>query len=262
MKTLANPFKLRLHSGDTQYGFWLAMANAYTAEIAATSGFDWLLIDGEHGPNDVRSILAQLQAIAAYPVTPIVRAVEGTTANVKQLLDIGAHNLLIPMVETVSQAENMVAAICYPPKGNRGVGAAIARSSRWLAIENYEQHIEDDICLILQIESQKGIDNLDAILAVDGYDAIFVGPSDLAASMGFPGQTGHPAVQKTIAEAAKKILGAGKALGTLSTDPTMIQNYVEIGATFIAVGVDTICYAQSARELARKYVANPPDRAS
>lgn len=254
MKTLQNPFKQRLLKGETQYGYWLAMANAYSAEMAATCGFDWLLIDGEHGPNDIRSILSQLQAVAPYPASPIVRAVEGTTANIKQLLDIGAHNLLIPMVESAEQAASLVAATRYPPKGKRGVGAAIARSSRWLAVENYNADIEDDICLILQIESQAGIDNLDAILAVEGYDAIFVGPSDLAASMGFGGETRHPQVQATIAEAYKKILAAGKAVGTLTTDDDMIKHYTDLGATFVAIGVDTLSYMDAARQLAKRYI--------
>lgn len=254
MKKLTNSFKTRLLAGDTQYGYWLAMANAYTAEIAATCGFEWLLIDGEHGPNDVRSILAQLQAVAPYPVSPIVRAVEGTTANIKQLLDIGAHNLLIPMIESAEQARNMVAATRYPPKGNRGVGAAIARCSRWLAIENYGADIEENICLILQIESQKGIDNLDEILEVSGYDAIFIGPSDLAASMGYPGQADHKKVQQAISVASDKIKAAGKAIGTLSTEPSMIKTYANLGATFIAIGVDTLSYAESARNLAKQYI--------
>jgi 4-hydroxy-2-oxoheptanedioate aldolase len=254
MKKLTNSFKTRLLAGETQYGYWLAMANAYTAEIAATCGFDWLLIDGEHGPNDVRSILAQLQAVAPYPVSPIVRAVEGTTANIKQLLDIGAHNLLIPMIESAEQASNMVAATRYPPTGNRGVGAAIARSSRWLAIENYAADIEENICLILQIESQKGIDNLDEILEVSGYDAIFIGPSDLAASMGYSGQTDHKKVQQAISIASDKIKAAGKGIGTLSTEPSMIKTYANLGATFIAIGVDTLSYAESARNLAKQYI--------
>jgi 4-hydroxy-2-oxoheptanedioate aldolase len=135
MQILFNKFKQNLQAGVLQCGYWLAMANAFTAELSATCGFNWLLIDGEHGPNDLRTILAQLQAVAPYPTSPIVPAVDGTTANIKQLLDIGAHNLLIPMVESAQQAQTIVAATCYPPKGNRGVGAAIARSSRWLSID-------------------------------------------------------------------------------------------------------------------------------
>ena len=253
MTKLTNTFKQRLKAGDTQFGFWLAMANAYTAEISATCGFDWLLIDGEHGPNDIRSILSQLQAVAPYPSSPLVRAVEGTTANIKQLLDIGAHNLVIPMIESAEHAQAMVDATLYPPAGKRGVGAAIARSSKWLAVDNYEADIDDNVCLILQIESQKGINNLDAILAVEGYDAIFIGPSDLAASMGHMGQTDHPLVQDAIATAMDKITAAGKAIGILSSEPDVIKKYQDMGAVFIAIGVDTISFASSAKSLASKY---------
>ena len=253
MKKLTNDFKQNIKQGIMQYGYWLAMANSYTAEISATADFDWLLIDGEHAPNNIQTILTQLQAIAPYRSQPVVRAVEGTSANIKQLLDIGAHTLLIPMIETKQQAQAMVDAIYYPPKGNRGVGAAIARSSKWLAVENYNDDIEDNICLLLQVESQAGLDNLDQILEVEGYDGIFIGPSDLAASMGFPGQTGHPQVQQAIKVAADKIKEKGLALGTLSTEKSMIESYTEMGFTFIAVGVDTISFASSARELAKQY---------
>ena len=259
MHLLSNSFKQKLRSKTTQYGYWLAMANSYTAEISATCGFDWLLIDGEHGPNDLRSILAQLQAIAPYPSSPLVRVVEGTTANIKQLLDIGAHNLVIPMVESAEQAQMLVDATRYPPNGNRGVGAAIARSSRWLGITNYNDVIDDDICLILQLESRAGLNNLDSILGVHGYDAIFIGPSDLAASMGFPGETSHPEVQGAIASAVEKIQRAGIAVGTLSTEEAMISTYESMGISFIAIGVDTLSFTQSARSLAQQYVGKQHD---
>ena len=255
MTTLTNTFKKRMLIGDTQFGYWLAMANAYTAEITATAGFDWLLIDGEHAPNDIRSMLAQLQAIAPYPVSPIVRALEGTTANIKQLLDIGAHNILVPMVESAKQARQIVAATKYPPRGNRGVGAAIARSSKWMAIQDYSANIEEDICLILQIESVAGLENLEEILLESGYDAIFIGPSDLAASMGHGGDTAHPNVQKAITDACRKAQAAGKHVGILSTEEHMIKQYLEQGISFIAVGVDTISYAHVTRSLAQRYTS-------
>jgi len=253
MKTLKNPFKQALAQNSVQYGYWLALANAYTAEIAATAGFDWLLVDGEHAPNDIRSILAQLQAIEPYASQAVVRPVEGTAANIKQMLDIGAHNLLIPMVETAAQAEQLVSATRYPPRGNRGVGAAIGRSSRWLAVDNYDQTIEDDICLLLQIESGKGLENLDEILAVEGFDGIFIGPSDLAASLGHIGNTRHPDLQSAIESSIAKITAAHKAAGILTTDDDLIEAYREMGASFIAIGVDTLSLAGSARRLADRY---------
>jgi 2-keto-3-deoxy-L-rhamnonate aldolase RhmA len=239
MNTLTNHFKRALADNELQYGYWMALANAYTAEICATAGFDWLLIDGEHAPNDIRSILAQLQALAPYPAHPVVRPVEGSATSIKQLLDIGAHNLLIPMVESADQAAQIVTATRYPPAGVRGVGAAIARSSRWLAVENYDHGIENEICLLLQIESSNGLDNLDAILEVDGYDGIFIGPSDLAASLGHIGNSRHPDVQSAIKSAIARIASAGKAVGIL-----------------IAIGVDTIDLAGCARKLANRY-CNP-----
>ncbi len=253
MKLETNQFKRALAEQRAQFGYWLALADAYAAEIAATAGFDWLLIDAEHAPNDIRSILQQLQAIAPYPSHPVVRPVEGNTAAIKQLLDIGAHNLLIPMVETAGQAGTLVAATRYPPAGNRGVGAAIGRSSRWLAVDDYDHDIENEICLLLQIESQAGLDNLDSILEVDGYDGIFIGPADLAASLGHIGETGHPEVQAAIKSALGKIVAAGKAPGILSTEAKLIQSYRDMGAVFIAVGVDTVSLAASARALAEQY---------
>lgn len=253
MNTLTNPFKRALAGKKVQYGYWMALANAYTAEICATAGFDWLLIDGEHAPNDIRTILAQLQALAPYPSHAVVRPVEGSAANIKQLLDIGAHNLLIPMVETAEQAARIVSATRYPPAGVRGVGAAIARTSRWLAVDNYDADIESEICLLLQIESGAGLDNLDQILEVEGYDGIFIGPSDLAASLGHIGNSRHPEVQAAIKSAIAKIIGANKAAGILSTEDDIIEAYRDMGAGFIAIGVDTIDLAGSARALAGKY---------
>ena len=258
MKTLHNPFKAALADSRIQYGYWMALASPYTAEICATAGFDWLLIDGEHGPNDIRSILAQLQAVAAYPSQPVVRPVEKSAASIKQLLDIGAHNLLIPMVETDEQALQLVDAIHYPPAGVRGVGAAIARSSRWLSVGNYDRKIENEICLLLQIESRNGLDNLDRILEIDGYDGIFIGPSDLAASLGQIGNPKHPDVQSAIGNAIAKIRRANKAVGILSTEDDMIRSYLEMGAVFIAIGVDTISLADSTRTLVNRYRHNNP----
>ncbi len=258
MKIPSNPLKAALGGNRVQFGYWLALASPYTAEICATAGFDWLMIDGEHAPNDIHSILAQLQAVAAYPSQPVVRPAEGTLANIKQLLDIGAHNLLIPMIETADQARQMVSATRYPPDGSRGVGAAIARSSRWLAIDNYDFDINDQICLLLQIESRAGLDNLDRILEVDGYDGIFIGPSDLAASLDHIGNTRHPDVQSEIRTAIAKIRQAGKAVGILSTEDDMIQAYRELGAVFIAIGIDSITLANSARALAGQYLKKEP----
>jgi 4-hydroxy-2-oxoheptanedioate aldolase len=249
-----NPFKRALREGRTQIGMWLALANPYTAEICGTAGFDWLLIDGEHAPNDVRTILAQLQALAPYRVSPVVRAVTGDTALIKQLLDIGAQTLLIPMVETAEQARQLVAAVRYPPRGVRGIGASISRASRWQAIPDYLAATGDDeICLLLQVESKAGLDNLEAIASVDGVDGVFLGPSDLSASYGHRGNPGHPEIVAAIERAIAAIIRTGKAAGILTADERLARRYIKLGATFVAVGAEVSLLAAATRALAKTY---------
>jgi len=249
----ANPFKRALRDGRTQIGLWLALASPYTAEICATAGFDWLLIDGEHAPNDVRSILAQLQALAAYPVSPVVRAVTGEVALIKQLLDIGAQTLLIPMVESAEQAHQLVAAVRYPPRGVRGIGAAIARASRWQAIPDYLATGDDEICLLVQVESKAGLANLAAIAAVEGVDGVFLGPSDLSASFGYRGNPGHPEVVAAIESAIATIIAKGNVAGLLTYDEKLARRYLELGARFVAVGAEVTLLAAAVRALAKTF---------
>jgi 4-hydroxy-2-oxoheptanedioate aldolase len=248
-----NPFKRALRERRTQVGMWLALANPYTAEICATAGFDWLLIDGEHAPNDVRSILAQLQVLAAYPASPVVRAVTGDSVLIKQLLDIGAQTLLVPMVESADQARALVAAVRYPPRGVRGIGASISRVSRWLAFPDYLKDGEEEICLLVQVESQLGLDNLTAIAQVEGIDGVFLGPSDLAASLGHRGNPGHPDVVAAIESAIGTILAAGNAAGLLTPDERLARRYLELGATFVAVGTEASLLANAVRALAKSF---------
>ena len=248
-----NEFKKALHARRPQIGLWMSLANAYTAEICATAGFDWLLIDGEHGPNDVRSMLAQLQAVAAYPGHAVVRAVSDDVALVKQLLDIGAQTLLVPMIDTAEQARRMVGATRYAPEGVRGVGSFIARVSRWGEREDYLAHANEEVCLLVQVESQTGLDNLDAICAVDCVDGVFIGPADLAASLGHRGNPGHPEVLAAIDEAIRRIVASGKAAGILSTDAALARHYLALGATFVAVGMDVRLLAAGARALRAGY---------
>ena len=248
-----NPFKQALADRRQQVGLWLSMANPYSAEACATAGFQWLLIDGEHAPNDVRSTLAQLQAVAAYPVQPVVRAVTGDTALIKQLLDIGAQNLLVPMVDTPEQASALVRATRYPPEGIRGVGSAVARASRWGARSGYLDVANDEVCLLVQAETRTALDNLEAICAVDGVDGVFIGPADLAASLGHRGQPGHPEVQAAIDRAIRTIVASGKAAGTLTGDMALARRYLELGASFVAVGIDITLMVQAARRLATEF---------
>jgi 4-hydroxy-2-oxoheptanedioate aldolase len=248
-----NPFKLALAASQPQIGLWLSMADPYMAEVSATAGFDWLLIDGEHGPNDLRSTLAALQVVAPYRSQPVVRAVAGEVALIKQLLDIGARNLLIPMVDTAEQAQLMVAATRYPPQGLRGVGSAVARASRWSLDKTYLDTADDGICLLVQAETVTALKNLEAICAVPGVDGVFIGPADLAASMGHRGKPGHPDVQAAIEQALQTIVACGKAAGTLTSDPALARRYLELGCSFVATGVDVLVYINAARRLAADF---------
>lgn len=248
-----NTFKAALARGETLCGLWLALADPYSAEVCAGAGFDWLLIDGEHAPNDLRSTLASLQALAAYPVVPLVRPPVGDTVGIKQLLDIGVRNILIPMVETPEQARALVAATRYPPRGVRGVGAALARASGFGRDAAYLSHADDGVCLLLQIESVAGLEALDEISAVDGVDGVFIGPADLAASFGQLGQPGHADVQQAIQDAARRIRAAGKAAGILSTDEAQARVYLDWGYTFVAVGTDVTLLARATSGLAARF---------
>jgi 4-hydroxy-2-oxoheptanedioate aldolase len=250
MKIAKNLFKQALQEKQAQIGLWLGLADPYAAEAVADSGFDWVLIDGEHAPNDVRRVLAQLQALAPYPVHPIVRPVIGDVPLIKQLLDIGTQTILVPVVETAQQAAQMVAATRYPPKGIRGVGSALARSSRWNQIEDYLHVADGEMCVLVQVETRLGLENLAQIAAVDGVDGVFFGPADLSASLGFLGRPGTPEVQQRIMDGIKRVADLGKAPGILSADRTLARSYLEAGALFVAVGVDTTLLVKAARELA------------
>ncbi|UVM41155.1 4-hydroxy-2-oxoheptanedioate aldolase [Pseudomonas sp. B21-017] len=252
-----NRFKQRLKSGEAQIGLWLGLADAYCAELAANAGFDWLLIDGEHAPNDLRGLLGQLQAVAPYPSHPVIRPVIGDIALIKQVLDIGAQTLLVPMVESAEQARELVRAIHYPPQGIRGVGSALARASRWNSIPGYLDKADEQMCLLVQIENHEGLANLDAITAVEGVDGVFIGPADLSASMGHRGNPGHPEVQAAIEDAIVRIQKAGKAAGILSADETLARRYIELGAAFVAVGVDTTVLMRGLQTLAGKFKDAP-----
>ena len=252
-----NTFKLRLKSGEAQIGLWLGLADAYCAELAANAGFDWLLIDGEHAPNDLRGMLGQLQAVAPYPSQAVIRPVIGDTALIKQVLDIGVQTLLVPMVESAEQARELVKAIHYPPNGVRGVGSALARASRWNSIPGYLDNADEQMCLLVQIESSAGLANLDAIAAVTGVDGVFIGPADLSASMGYRGNPGHPDVQAAIEDAIARIQKAGKAAGILSADQKLAKRYIELGAAFVAVGVDTTVLMRGLQTLAAAFKDAP-----
>lgn len=255
-----NAFKQALAASKPQIGLWQALASPYTAEICAGAGFDWLLIDVEHGPNDLPLVLAQLQSVSSYPIEPVVRLPIGDSVLIKQYLDIGARTLLIPMVENQQQANMLVRATRYPPDGTRGIGSAIGRASRWNRTPDYLQRASDEICLLVQVESVSGLQNLEAITATEGVDGVFVGPSDLAAALGHLGNPGAHEVQSAIEAAIRSISGAGKAAGVLMADECLARRYLELGATFVAVGTDVTILARGAEELARRFTDRPQPR--
>jgi 4-hydroxy-2-oxoheptanedioate aldolase len=257
MNPLKNSFKTALAEGQPQIGLWLGLANSYTAELCGRIGYDWLLVDGEHAPNDLRSILGQLQAIEATASHPVVRPVVGDVTSIKQLLDIGAQNLLIPMVESGAQARQLVAAVRYPPAGIRGVGSALARASHFNLIPDYLPSAADHICLLLQVESRAGLEHLDEIAATDGVDGVFIGPSDLAAALGHLGRPDHPEVQAVIEHAIGRIRSAGKAPGILTSNETAAHHYLALGATFVAVGTDVGVLVKGTQGLLQKFKHAP-----
>lgn len=253
MQMPRNTFKLAIAQPGARIGLWLGLADPYAAELCATAGFDWLLVDGEHGPNDLRSMLAVLQAVAPYSSHPVVRISHGDPALIKQVLEIGATTLLVPMVDSAAQALVLARAMHYPPAGIRGVGSGLARSSRWSAYPQYLHEANECVSLLVQVETVTGLAQLDAIASVEGVDGVFIGPADLAASMGFLGQPGHPEVRSAIEDAISRVLAAGKAPGILATDASLARHYIQLGARFVAVGVDATMLARATRALAADF---------
>lgn len=235
-------------------GLWVCSGSAVAAEIVAGSGTDWVLLDAEHSPNGLESTLAQLYAMSAYPVAPLVRPPSGDTVLIKQFLDLGAQNLLIPMVDTAAQAEEIVRAVRYPPAGVRGVGSALARSARWNRVEGYLGRANETISLTVQIESATGLSNVEEIVAVDGVDAIFVGPSDLAASMGLLGQQSHPDVVAGVLRSIEAGTAAGKPVGVNAFVAADAERYIEAGAAFVAVGADVAMLARQTEALVDRFI--------
>jgi 4-hydroxy-2-oxoheptanedioate aldolase len=238
-------------------GMWVASGSPVCAEICAGAGLDWLLIDAEHAPNDLRSILAQLQVVAPYPVTPVVRPPSGDAVAIKQLLDAGVEVLLIPMVESQAQARALVAATRYPPDGIRGVGSALARASRWNRVEGYLKRAAETVSVLVQVESRTGLDAIADIAAVDGIDGIFLGPADLAASLGHLGEQDHPEVVSAVEDAIKAVNAAGKPAGVNAFPPDLADRYLGAGARFILVGADVTLLARGSEQLAARYRPGP-----
>lgn len=238
MQLPENRFKRALRERDQQIGLWCSLPSAYAAEAVAGSGFDWLLFDTEHSPGDVLTVLAQLQAVAPYPVSPVVRPASNDTVLIKRFLDIGAQTLLIPYVQDADEARSAVAAMRYPPEGVRGV-SALTRATRFGRIADYGRIAASELCLLVQVETANALDQLEAIAAVDGVDGVFIGPADLAASLGHVGQAGHPEVVAAIEDAIGRLRALGKPAGILTPDTAFASRCIALGTTFTAVGLDT-----------------------
>jgi 4-hydroxy-2-oxoheptanedioate aldolase len=253
MQIQRNSFKRALAEGQQLLGIWLGLGDDNAAELCAHAGFDWLLIDGEHAPNDLRSILSQMRAVQGSSSATVVRLASDDRVMIKQHLDIGAQTLLFPMIESAEQAREVVRSCSYAPAGARGIGAAFARASRYGRVPDYVHRAADEICILLQVETKKGIAALEAILEVEGVDGVFVGPSDLAADMGLPGKAGSDEVQQVVVDALKKIGASDKASGILTSDQALAQYYQSLGVGFLAVGSDVGVLVAGLNQLLQKF---------
>lgn len=243
-----NRFKAALKDGKMQYGCWASFATPYATEMLASAEFDWLVIDGEHAPNDLQTISEQVAVLRHEHSEAVVRIPIGRDWLIKQVLDTGCQTILVPLVETAEQAAELARAMRYPPEGIRGMGGAGARATRFGAIGDYVSTANDQVCLLVQVETVKGLENLDAILAVEGVDGVFIGPADLSADMGYPGNSGAPEVKAAIRDALGRIDASDKAAGILAVDDAVAQDYAGWGAQFLAVGIDVLMLVSRARE--------------
>lgn len=252
MQLPANTFKRTLLEGRHQLGLWCSLPGAYAVEAVALSGFDWLLLDTEHSPGDPLAVLAQLQALAAYPVAPVVRPASNDPVLIKRFLDIGAQTLLIPYVQNAAEAAQAVAAMRYAPDGIRGV-SALTRATRFGRVANYGTLAKSELCLIVQVETAEALDNLEAIAAVDGVDGVFIGPADLAASLGHVGNAGHATVMSAVENGIQRLKACGKPSGVLTGNPDHAARFIAAGTSFTAVGVDVGVLTQATEALARRF---------
>lgn len=259
MELPPNLFKRALNQGRSQIGLWCSLPGSYAAEAVAGSGFDWLLLDTEHSPGDPLTVLAQLQAVAPYPVSAVVRPASNDAVLIKRLLDFGAQTLLIPYVQNAEEARAAVSAMRYPPDGIRGV-SGVTRATRFGRVADYGRRAHEELCLLVQIETGEALDQLEAIASVDGVDGVFIGPADLAASLGHVGQPGHPEVKAVIEKAIGRIRACGKPAGILTPDNAFAARCIELGTTFTAVGVDAAMLVRASEALCEQFKRPPGAR--
>ena len=247
-----NPFKKALAEGRAPIGLWASLPSPYAVEVIAGAGFDWLLIDTEHTPADIETVLAELQAASAYGSHPVVRLPWNDFVAVKRYLDIGALTLMIPQIADAKEARAAVEAMRYPPRGIRGVGGT-TRATRFGRVADYARHAEEQLCLLVQVETREALDQIEAIAAVDGVDGIFIGPADLHASFGFVGERANPEVMARIDDGIRRIRAAGKAPGILTSSEPDAKHWLALGAQFVAVGSDVGLLARSADALIARF---------
>ena len=247
-----NPFKRALKAGKPQIGLWSSLSSNYSVEVIAGAGFDWILLDCEHSPNDLESLLTQLQAAAPYPTHPVVRVPWNDMVTIKRVLDVGAQSLLIPYVSSAEEAKAAVAHTRYPTAGVRGV-AGTTRATRFGRVKDYAKRAHEEICVLVQVETQGAVDNIEAICAVEGVDGVFIGPADLHASLGYTGEIANPKVKPMIDDAIKRIRKAGKAPGILTPNEADEKHWLGCGGLFVAVGADVGILARGAEALAARF---------
>jgi 4-hydroxy-2-oxoheptanedioate aldolase len=247
-----NAFKHNLAAGKLQIGLWCSLCSNIGAEIISDSGFDWILLDTEHSPNEIPDLVGQLQAMQASATTPIIRPAWNDAVLAKRCLDIGAQTLLFPYVQNVEEAKRAVASTRYPPQGIRGVSVA-ARASRYGRVQGYLGKANAEICVLVQVETRMALDQLEAIAAVEGVDGVFIGPADLSASLGFLGNPQHPDAQAAMHDAVKRLKKVGKPAGMLTGVEEEARRYIDWGYQFVAVGADVGLLAKNSDALAKKF---------
>lgn len=252
MDLMKNKFKAAIASGEHQLGLWCSLPGSYVAEAVAGSGFEWLLFDTEHSPGDPITVLAQLQAVEPYDVSAIVRPASNDTVLIKRFLDVGAQTLLIPFVQSKAEAEAAAAAMRYAPHGVRGV-SGLTRATRFGRVANYAKTAHQELCLLVQIETSDALERLEEIASVDGVDGVFIGPADLAASLGFPGEPDHPEVAAAIENALVRLKAIGKPSGILTPNTDFAKKCIALGSAFTAVGVDVGILARGTEALTRQF---------
>lgn len=243
-----NHFKAALAAGRNTIGLWDTIPGPVVAELLAGAGFDWVLIDTEHSPTDVPDTLGMMQAMAGYPVSPLVRVAANDAVLIKRVLDLGAQTLMVPYVQSADDAKRAVEAMRYPPRGIRGMGGT-TRATLYGAVTDYVARAEGELCLLVQVETATTLPQIEAIAAVDGVDGLFIGPNDLSATMGFPGQVTHPAVVAAIEDALRRIDATGKAAGILVLDPEFAKQCMAWGSRMTCVGIDLVMLAAATRGL-------------